>query len=77
MLPHIFGRRVKMEHDRDQWIKTELEFVPAIWLWYHFGVGAPPILVYFSGGWDVRWGYVLLTMAISLVHFFSFLEKFL
>ena len=24
---------------------------------YHFGVGAPPILVYFSGDWDVRWGY--------------------
>ena len=24
--------------------------------WYHFGVGAPPILVYFSGDWDVHWG---------------------
>ena len=24
--------------------------------WYHFGVGAPPILVYFSWDWDVRWG---------------------
>ena len=23
----------------------------------HFGVGAPPILVYFSGDWDVHWGY--------------------
>ena len=22
--------------------------------WYHFGVGAPPILVYFSGDWDVH-----------------------
>ena len=29
--------------------------------WYHFGVGAPPILVYFSGDWDVQWGYGLLT----------------
>ena len=29
--------------------------------WYHFGVGAPPILVYFSGDWDVHWGYGLLT----------------
>ena len=29
--------------------------------WYHFGVGAPPILVYFSGDWDVHWGYELLT----------------
>ena len=25
--------------------------------WYHFGVGVPPILVYFSGDWDVHWGY--------------------
>ena len=24
--------------------------------WYHFGVGASPILVYFSGDWDVHWG---------------------
>ena len=23
---------------------------------YHFGVGAPPSLVYFSGDWDVHWG---------------------
>ena len=29
--------------------------------WYHFGVGAPPILDYFSGDWDVRWGYGVLT----------------
>ena len=29
--------------------------------WYHFGVGAPPILDYFSGDWDVHWGYRLLT----------------
>ena len=29
--------------------------------WYHFGVGAPPILVYVSGDWDVHWGYGLLT----------------
>ena len=25
--------------------------------WYHFGVGAPPVLVYFSGDWDVHWGF--------------------
>ena len=24
--------------------------------WYHFGVGVPPILVYFGGHWDVHWG---------------------
>ena len=29
--------------------------------WYHFGVGAPPILVYFSGDCDVHWGYGILT----------------
>ena len=29
--------------------------------WYHFGVGAPPILVYFSGDWDVHWGCEILT----------------
>ena len=29
--------------------------------WYHFGVGAPPMLVYFRGDWDVHWGYGLLT----------------
>ena len=30
---------------------------------YHFGVGAPPILVYISGDWDVHWGYGILTHA--------------
>ena len=29
--------------------------------WYHFGIGAPPILVHFSGDWDVHWGYEVLT----------------
>ena len=29
--------------------------------WYHFGEGAPPILVYFSRDWDVLWGYGILT----------------
>ena len=27
--------------------------------WYHFGVGAPPILLYFSGDLDVQRGYNL------------------
>ena len=27
----------------------------------HFGVGAPPILVYLGGEWDVHWGYGILT----------------
>ena len=34
--------------------------------WFHFGIGAPPILVYFSGDWDVHWGYGILTHG----HFF-------
>ena len=29
--------------------------------WYHVGVGAPPLLVCFSGDWDVHWGYGVLT----------------
>ena len=29
--------------------------------WYHFGVGAPAILVYFTWDWDVHWGYRILT----------------
>ena len=24
--------------------------------WYHFGIGAPPILIYLSGDWDVHRG---------------------
>ena len=27
--------------------------------WYHSGVGAPPILVHFSGDWDVHWDGLL------------------
>ena len=27
----------------------------------HVGTGAPPILVYFSGDWDVHWGNGVLT----------------
>ena len=29
--------------------------------WYHFGIGAQPIFVYFSGDWDAHWGYGILT----------------
>ena len=29
--------------------------------WYHFGIGALPILVYSSGDWDVHWRYAVLT----------------
>ena len=34
--------------------------------WYHFGVGAPPILVFFSGDWDAHWGYGILTQGHML-----------
>ena len=26
--------------------------------WYHFGVGAPPMLVNLSGDWDVHWAII-------------------
>ena len=39
--------------------------------WYHVGVGAPLILVYFSGDWDVHWGYGVLTHAVSPRHWTS------
>ena len=39
--------------------------------WYHFGVGAPPILVYFSRDWDVDWGYGILTHGHLAVEVFS------
>ena len=29
--------------------------------WFHWGIGALPILVYFSGDWDVHWEYGALT----------------
>ena len=29
--------------------------------WYHFGMGAPSIVVYFSGDGDVHWGHGVLT----------------
>ena len=38
-----------------QWSLANLAMVQN--QWYHFGIGAPPILVHFSGDWDVHWGY--------------------
>ena len=40
---------------------NDLQSPRTIWLWVktngtYFGVGAPPVLVYFSGDWDVHWG---------------------
>ena len=42
--------------------------------WYHFGVGAPPILVYFSGDWDVHWGYGILTHGMCHCACVAFVE---
>ena len=39
--------------------------------WYHFGIGAPPILVFFSGDWDVHWGYLVLTHDLESPVFFG------
>ena len=58
------------------WDGTTLGFmIGGFHVRHHFGVGAPPILVYFSGDWDVRWGYDLdfdpwpyLCPLLTLVH---------
>ena len=31
--------------------------------WYYSGIGAPPMLDYFSGDWDVHWGTGFSPMA--------------
>ena len=46
-----------LANDREVWGENEVAVGQN--QWYHFGVGAPPILVYFSGDWDVHWGYDL------------------
>ena len=48
-------------------------------IWNHVGVGAPPILVCFSGDWDVHWGYGILThghIARAACHLLVFAERF-
>ena len=39
--------------------------------WYQFGVGVPPILVYFSGDWDVHWGYGILIHVVCVCFCFG------
>ena len=39
--------------------------------WYHFGVGAPYILVYLSGDWDVYCGYRILTHSHIVIFVFA------
>ena len=39
--------------------------------WCHFGVGAPPILIYLSWDWDVHWGYGILTHGQPLCLIFA------
>ena len=52
---------VRLLHGWDHSSKMDLGFHVAVGQnqWYHFGVGAPPVLVYFSEDWDVHWGYDL------------------
>ena len=42
-----------------------MESVIGLWLskpmGFHFGVGAPPIFVYFTWDWGAHWGYGILT----------------
>ena len=42
------------------WTPSKAPMVVGQNQWYHFGVGAPPILVCLSGDWDVHWRYGLL-----------------
>ena len=37
--------------------------------WYHVEVGAPPILIHFSGDWDVHSGYHMVVPATLTVPF--------
>ena len=58
---HSPGRRAELRalnHVRE---KKHLHMAVGQNHWYHFGVGAPAVLVYFSGDWDVHWGYGILT----------------
>ena len=52
----LAGWKGKLDHTHGQLLGDS-----AAWLWenqwYHSGVGAPPILVYFDGDWDVHSGY--------------------
>ena len=41
--------------------KTRRDMAVGQHQWYHFGVDAPPILVYVCGDWDVHCGYGVLT----------------
>ena len=38
--------------------------------WY----GAPPILVYFSGDWDVHWGYGVLTHSHIYIYMYTYIH---
>ena len=48
------------------WQEVDMGLPIFIWPWVNtngtnLGLGAPPISVYFSGDWDVHWGYGVLT----------------
>ena len=56
--PRLGPRRPARRNSRERPKNVDLSEHMAVGQnqWYHFG-GAPPILVYFSGDWDVHWGY--------------------
>ena len=60
-----------------RWTSCEAEFrhvAVGQHQWCHVGVGAPPILVYFSGDWDVHSGYGILTYGhVAFVYIMSHL----
>ena len=58
---HIVGQILSNYFGANGWWDIFSDMAVGQNQWYHFGVGAPPILAYFSGDWDVHWGYRILT----------------
>ena len=57
--PRLVGVRRLLQHDALLAFGADMAMVQN--QWYHFGIGAPPILVYFSGDWDVHCGGRVVT----------------
>ena len=45
--------------------------------WYNFGVGAPPILVYFSGDWEVHWGGARKTGSYIYIYIYVYVYVYI
>ena len=48
------GLNTKVRFERGAQLASHVAMVQN--QWYHFEIGAPLIVVYFSGDWDVHWG---------------------